>query len=229
MKVAIMQPYLFPYHGYFQLIQAVDLFIFLDDVNYIKKGYINRNNILLNGHSHRFTKPVEKVSQNRFINQHDYGRQDKLLSVFTHAYQSAPHYSEVMSLLAPVLTATGNVAEVNANAVKSVFEYLGLAQKFAFSSAVPHDTSLKGQDKIIALCQAVDGLTYVNPPGGRALYDAKHFANAGLSLTFIEPELRPYPQLADVFIPSLSLVDMLMMTPRSAILQQLNEFNLVSE
>lgn len=229
MKVAIMQPYLFPYAGYFQLIQAVDLFIFLDDVNYIKKGYINRNNLLLNGQPHRFTKPVEKLSQNRFINQHDYCRQDKLLSVFGHAYRTSPHYGEIMPLLTPLLTATGNVAEVNANAVKSVFEYLGLAQKFAFSSAVPHDTSLKGQDKIIALCQAVDGLTYVNPPGGRALYDAKNFANAGLSLTFIQPELRPYPQLADAFIPSLSLVDMLMMTPRSAILRQLNDFKLVSE
>ena len=67
MKIAIMQPYLFPYIGYWQLIYAVDEFVLLDDVNYIMRGYVNRNNILLNGKSHRFTVPIQKASQNKLI------------------------------------------------------------------------------------------------------------------------------------------------------------------
>ena len=64
-----MQPYFFPYIGYFQLINAVDKFIILDDVNYIKKGWINRNRILLNGKDYLFTIPCEKISQNKLINE----------------------------------------------------------------------------------------------------------------------------------------------------------------
>ena len=58
MKVAIMQPYLFPYLGYWQLIKSVDTFVILDDVNFIKRGYINRNSILVNNNVHMFSVPI---------------------------------------------------------------------------------------------------------------------------------------------------------------------------
>lgn len=67
MKVAIMQPYLFPYLGYWQLIKSVDTFVILDDVNFIKRGYINRNSILVNNNVHMFSVPVDKPSQNKLI------------------------------------------------------------------------------------------------------------------------------------------------------------------
>ncbi|NVK57561.1 MAG: WbqC family protein [Alteromonadaceae bacterium] len=229
MKIGIMQPYLFPYIGYFQLIQAVDIFVFLDDVNYIKRGYINRNEILLNGHPHRFTKPVNQVSQNRFINQHQYSKQCNLITVFEQAYKNAPNYTAIMPMLTSILNASGNVAYVNGSAIKLVFEYLGLHKQFAFSSEIEHDTALRGQDKIIAICKAVDALTYVNPPGGRSLYDEITFARAGLELTFLSPELGSYPQLSDEFIPSLSLIDMLMMNSEPAIVEQLNDYKLLRE
>lgn len=67
MKIGIMQPYFMPYIGYWQLINEVDKFVLLDDVNYIMRGYINRNNILLNGEIYRFTIPVHKASQNKSV------------------------------------------------------------------------------------------------------------------------------------------------------------------
>ena len=73
MTVAIMQPYLFPYIGYWQLIHAVDTFVIFDDVNYIKKGYINRNNILVNGQKQTFTLELMSASQNKLINDIDIG------------------------------------------------------------------------------------------------------------------------------------------------------------
>ncbi len=67
MKIAIMQPYIFPYIGYFQLIHAADVFVFYDDVNYINRGWINRNRILLNGKDQLFTIPCKEASQNKLI------------------------------------------------------------------------------------------------------------------------------------------------------------------
>ena len=69
MKLAIMQPYFFPYIGYFQLIAAVDKFVIYDDVNYIKRGWINRNNILVNNQSFLFSIPLISASQNSKINE----------------------------------------------------------------------------------------------------------------------------------------------------------------
>ena len=69
MKVAIMQPYFFPYLGYFQLIESADNFIFYDDVNFKKKGWVNRNNILVNNEKKLLTVPLQKASQNKMINE----------------------------------------------------------------------------------------------------------------------------------------------------------------
>jgi len=69
MRISIMQPYIFPYLGYFHLIEASDRFIFYDDVNFIRKGWINKNKILLNGNDFTFTVPLSKASQNKLINQ----------------------------------------------------------------------------------------------------------------------------------------------------------------
>ena len=104
MKVAIMQPYLFPYIGYYQLIKAVDSFVLLDDVNYIKKGWINRNRILLNGSPHLFTMPLEKASQNKkncdLCLKGEFGTWiERFLITFQHAYASASARNEISTFL----------------------------------------------------------------------------------------------------------------------------------
>ena len=79
MTLAIMQPYLFPYIGYWQLINAVDTFVIYDDVNYINKGYINRNSILVDGKAQQFTLELINASQNKLINEIEVGNNSKKL------------------------------------------------------------------------------------------------------------------------------------------------------
>src|SRR5664280_1221353 len=103
MKLGIMQPYLFPFIGYFQLINAVDKFIIFDDVNYINKGWINRNRILLNGKEFLFSIPLENASQNKLINEinlfDNFRWKGKLLKTINAAYKKAPMFNEVYPIL----------------------------------------------------------------------------------------------------------------------------------
>src|SRR4051812_4492478 len=102
-----MQPYLLPYIGYFQLIAAVDRFLFLDDVNYINRGWINRNRILLGGKDHLFTLNLKEVSQNKKINEIEIAKDErwtaKFLRTVESAYRKAPHYSAVMPILQEIV------------------------------------------------------------------------------------------------------------------------------
>ena len=145
MKIAIMQPYVFPYLGYFQLINSVDRFIFFDDVGFIKQGWINRNNILLNKSKHRFTIPVQKISSNISIretrilkNPHDWNR--KLLNTIRHAYQNAPYFKFVYPIVESILKdcSDKSVAEVAINSIEKVLEYLSIVQFFGKTGGEKH-------------------------------------------------------------------------------------------
>lgn len=110
-----MQPYLFPYLGYFQLIQAVDKFILLDDVNFIKRGWVNRNRILVNGKDHLFSLPLQRASQFKKINDlklADYpGWRNRFFKTLTHAYRQASQYEPVMKMLHQALPQTAGGAQ----------------------------------------------------------------------------------------------------------------------
>ena len=100
MKLAIMQPYFMPYIGYWQLMNAVDTYVVYDDVNYINRGWINRNNILISGSSYMFTIMLKKASQNKLINEieilDDFS---KLKKQIEFAYKKAPYYDRIIVLL----------------------------------------------------------------------------------------------------------------------------------
>lgn len=102
MKIAVMQPYLFPYIGYFQLLNAVDMFVVFDDVNFIKKGWINRNNILVNRQKYLFTVPLKDASQNKLIKEvqiADDGWQEKFLKTVAQSYKKAEFFDEAFALI----------------------------------------------------------------------------------------------------------------------------------
>lgn len=214
--VAVLQPYLFPYLGTFQLAHRVDRFVFFDDVAFIKKGYIHRNAILLDGQAHAFTAPVKSISQNRTIAQHEYvGDWQPLLALLRRAYAKAPHFEPVFALVQQVLLDPDeNVARKNARSMAAVFGYLRLPFDLGFSSAHALPTELRASARVRAVCRAEGAATYLNPAGGRALYEAADFAADHLALRFcaMRPGLR-YPQPAPVFVPNLSMLDLLMHCP----------------
>lgn len=229
-RVAVMQPYLFPYVGQYQLARAVDEFVFFDDAAFMKKSYIQRNSILLAGAPHRFSAPIRDASQNRTIAEHRFtGEWQPLLTLMQAAYGRAPMYSRAMPLIESVLRdPDDNVARKNARSMTTVFDYLGLHQCWSFTSALPAaGGATKGQARIVDLCQRLHASAYINPPGGRALYDAEHFAEQGLALRFLAPRILPYAQAAPAFVPHLSIIDLLMHLPAAGVVAQLDAYTVV--
>ena len=212
MKLAVMQPYLFPYLGYFQLIRAVDAFVVYDDVNFINRGWINRNSILAQGKALRFTMELEAASQNKLINEIEVkGRNDKLLKSIRQSYSKAPYFSQVFPVIEDILNQQErNLAHFLNYQLRKICDYLGLFPQWHFSSDIKKDKSLRGQDKILAICQELGAEHYINLPGGVELYDRHFFDSKGIELTFIQPLHSSYPQFGNEFVPHLSIIDVMM-------------------
>ena len=230
--IAIMQPYLLPYLGYFQLMAAADVFVVFDNVAFIKRGYINRNSILLGGEPHRFTLPVRKASQNRLIMDHEIqGEPTDILDLFSRAYEKAPHAQEGLALIREALAGPlPNIADFLTDSLSVLARALDLKCEILRASDLDVDLSLKAQDRIIALVRALGGRSYVNAAGGRDLYDPQHFGEAGIDLHFIEYAALPYSQYgyAGAFVPNLSIVDHLVNRPLDAIRNECFAYQLKS-
>ncbi len=215
-----MQPYFFPYVGYYQLAASVNRFIFLDDVNYIKKGYINRNSILLNGEKFQYSIPVRKVSQNRTINNHFYtGNFSLFLQQIVSAYRKAPCFEEVYQIIEQICCdGELNVGTKNALSINRILEYLSISVPTTASSKLGLAAELHGERRIIAICSAVEATEYVNPVGGANLYSLRNFLNRGIKLTIKHPDIQPYRQTRSGFMSHLSIIDLLMSQGRNSAL-----------
>lgn len=233
MKTSIMQPYIFPYIGYWQLINAVDQFVLLDDVNFIKRGWINRNNILLNNKAHLFSLPLEKPSQNKLINEtklnFDSKTRENLLKTITLAYKKAPHFENIFPIIEGILLNPENdLTKFILNSFEKISEYLGLKTKFLTSSQIEKDNNLKAEERIIELCKKLETTTYINLPGGKELYNNCHFSKAGIKLKFIQPHLENiiYTQYGKDFVANLSFLDIIMFNDMETIKNFLNDYSL---
>lgn len=234
MKLAIMQPYFFPYLGYFQLILASDRFIFYDDVNYIKGGWINRNRILLDGEARFFTVPLLGASSFVPINQIGLNDQNpkwrrKMLDTVRMAYRRAAYRDIGVGLLEHALgsrcESIGDIARIS---VKTVLEYLGLVRDLVPSSQVYNNQHLKAQDRILDICRKENADVYVNAIGGGDLYQADKFALQGCDLKFLRSQLPEYSQGAEHFVPGLSILDIIMHSTREQVVDMLVQYELLS-
>lgn len=215
MRLAVMQPYFFPYLGYYQLARSVDHFVFLDDAAFIKSGFINRNQILVGGQPFRFTIPVAEASQNRPIMAHQYtGQFRRFLLQLRQEYAHAPFFASVFPMIeALVLDADLNVARKNADSIRLVFDHLGLPLSCAPASQSGAGTA-RGQERILALCERHGATAYHNASGGKGLYDAAAFATRGIQLRFLHNRFPIYAQgPTGTFVPGLSIIDVLMHVP----------------
>ncbi len=228
MKLAIMQPYFLPYIGYFQLIDSVDLFVVYDDVNYIKKGWINRNNIQVGHEPHLFSLPLQSVSQNKYINETQLDAnpvwKSNLLKTIQQSYRKAPFFDAVFPLLESIVVyEEQNLARYCAHSLQEISSYLQLGTRFVTSSEIAKNHSLKGQEKILELCKKLHATEYINAIGGMALYDRNAFSDAGITLHFLKTNPINYRQFKAEFIPWLSIIDVMMfndITQTKALLQQ---------
>ena len=233
MKLAIMQPYFFPYIGYFQLINAVDKFVVYDDVNFIKRGWINRNYININNKKVLFTLPVKDKSQNKLINQHSYNFDDiwknNFFKTLKMSYGKNDIFSEIIDLIKQIFNFHElNVAKFNANSLKIICNYLGIKTNLKFSSNIDYNRNLKGQNRILELCQQGNANIYINPIGGQNLYDKEKFTKNNIEFHFIKTlENIRYKQFNTQFIPNLSIIDVMMFNSPEKINKMLNEYLLI--
>jgi len=211
-KLGIMQPYFFPYLGYYQLARSVDHFVFLDDVSFRRGGFINRNRIMLDGQPFLFSLPVKDASSFRVINQHCFtGDTRKFLAQLRHAYADARCFEQAYALVEAVACdREQNVAHKCARSVTAVFDYLGLPLSHSASSQA-HISGLHGEDRVLGLCAHHGATDYHNASGGRALYDADRFSQRGIALRFLRNSFPAYSQgYGPEFVPGLSIIDVLM-------------------
>ena len=226
-----MQPYFFPYIGYWQLINAVDVFVLYDDVNFIKKGWINRNNILLNKSEHLITIPLLNVSQNKHINEcmvsEDYKSIDNIIKTINLAYKKAPYYNLVFPYIEEIIKTKGSISDLVLKSVLWIKEYLVLNTEIILSSSIDKNNELKGQDKIIEIVKKLNGNHYINAIGGQELYNKEIFNNNGIKLNFIKTGEIKYKQFNNEFVPNLSIIDVLMFNSPSEVKEMLNNYSLI--
>lgn len=235
MKVAIMQPYIFPYIGYFQLINAVDHFVFYDDVNFIKQGWVNRNKILVQGKSTLFTVPLKKSSSFKIIHETLLHPtlfkkwKKKFLKTVEQSYKKAPYFDVIFPLVKRALDTDDNssISEVAIKSVNEVLNYLQLERNIFISSTDFAETTILGRaDRIIAITKKLAADEYVNSPGGKELYDKKYFHENGINLNFINSEIMEYDQGVSNFIPALSIIDVLMYNSEEEAIHMLDQYTL---
>jgi hypothetical protein len=232
MKVAIMQPYFFPYIGYFQLIAASDVFVLHDDVQYIKGGWINRNRILLNRESRMITFPVQKGDYDLPINARSYVDDKQapkdIINLIKQAYAKAPLYRHIFPLIEELLMFEDrNVARFNENLIRRISEYLYLGCKIITSSSVEKDDSLAGEPRVLDMCKRLGATDYTNPIGGTDLYHQAAFLQCGITLRFLEARNERYEQQSDTWVPFLSVIDVLMFNSEEEIHQLLTKYRLL--
>jgi len=234
MKIAIMQPYFLPYIGYFQLVNAVDEFVVYDNIEYTKKGWINRNRILVNGTERYISLPLKKASdffdvRDRYLADSWIQERGRLLNRIYAVYKKAPCFKIVYPLIEKIiLHEDKNLFRFIINSLYIVNSYLQIYTPMTISSTLNINHELKAQKKVIQICKTMNAKNYINPIGGLSLYKNKDFLEEGLSLFFINSNNIVYQQYDNDFVPNLSIIDVMMFNDVESIKIMLDEYKLIT-
>lgn len=229
MKLAIMQPYFFPYIGYFQLMNAVDEFVVYNDIKFTKKGWINRNKILVNNDGQYITLPLKKGSDflpidQRFLADNWSVEKRKLLNRINESYRKSPYFNEVYSLIENCLNfSDDNLFNFIYHSLTRIKNYLKINTPFVISSTIPLDGGLKAEKLVIQICKSRNTDIYINPIGGVELYDKYNFKKEGIDLFFLRSKQFTYQQYDNQFVPWLSIIDVMMFNSAESIMKFLLE------
>ncbi len=227
-----MQPYIFPYIGYFQLVNAADKFIIFDDVNFIVRGWINRNKILVNNKEHLFTIPLQGASRNKLIKDIEIAADNvwkpKFLKTLERSYKNSPYFYETFGLISDIVSVNEvNLSKLVYRSLTEINRYLDIKTAIAESSFAYNNSHLRNQERIIDICRAENSNEYINPIGGKEIYSKTLFEKNHVKLSFLKPDAIIYKQFNDNFTESLSIIDIMMFNPKDKIREYLNDYELV--
>lgn len=224
-----MQPYFFPYIGYFQLINAVDEFVIYDNIEFTKKGWINRNRILVNEADAIITLPLKKDSdylhvKDRYLAETWEIERKKMLNRITESYRKAPCFKETYEVIEKcILYEDRNLFKFILHSLQTLMQYLNIKTNLVISSSILVDHQLKSDAKVMAICKERGADMYINPIGGIVLYDKNHFKQNNLELQFQKSNSITYKQFNNDFLPWLSIIDVMMFNSKEEINKFLSE------
>ena len=228
-----MQPYLFPYIGYFQLISSVDIFVIYDNIEYTKKGWINRNRFLMNGKAEYFTVPLKKESDyltviNRNLSDDKLKKIKKILNQIESTYRKAPYFKEVLPVIKSIfINEETNLFKYIYFSLRTILDFLNIETKIIVASEININHSLKSQEKVLAICEALNATKYINTIGGTELYSKESFEDKNIKLSFIQSNSIIYNQFDEPFVPWLSIIDVMMFNSKETILNYLKDNTLI--
>jgi hypothetical protein len=227
-----MQPYFFPYIGYWQLMNAVDEYVIYDDVNFIKGGWINRNRILMKGEGKYINVQLHGASPNKLINEIELSGDTvfdkKLLRTIEYSYKRAPYCEDVLSLLEFVINrGEKNLAKFLELCISQVCTYLDIKTKIVISSTIKKNNDLRGKDKVQHICKMLGADEYINAIGGRDLYSYDEFKSNGIELKFLMPCYIQYQQFSNKFVSNLSIIDVMMFNSKEQINKMLYNYEVL--
>ncbi len=231
-KIAVMQPYIFPYIGYFQLIKTADVFVFYNDVNFIVRGWINRNRILNNNNAYFFTIGCKKISQNKRICDTElYFKQKqkiKLLNTIYHNYSRAPFFEPVYNIFKETINSSVSyIDELAISSVKNICQFLSIKTVFKSSKNLYGNDDLKGPERLIDICLKEKKSEYINLIGAKNIYKKEYFIKRGIKLKFLKSNLCSYSQFKSPFVPMLSIIDVLMFNGSKKTKMLLSKYELI--
>lgn len=201
--IAVMQPYFFPYAGYFRLFAVADLVVLFDCVQFPRRGWVHRNRLRGDdGQLHWLSLPLRKADYTARINQMVFGdgAADRLATAVRRFPALRRPQADVLIDM-PSVRGGSNLADYLENRLAVACHLMGLPCRMLRSSSLALADDLKGQQRVLAVAERLGADRYVNPPGGRGYYDAAVFAAAGIELRFLPPFTGPshsvLPRLLD--------------------------------
>ena len=221
-----MQPYFLPYVGYFQLISSVDQFVIYDNIKYTKKGWINRNRFLQNDEAAIFTLSLENDSDSKSICQRSLAtdfNKTKILNQLADSYRKSRCFDQTFPLIQRIIQfPERNLFLYLQNSISLICDHLSIDTKILVSSEIAIDHQLRSQEKVIALCRSLGATNYVNAINGLSLYSKNEFEVFNIDLSFIKSLPFEYPQNGGLFVPHLSIIDVLMFNDLENVKEQIN-------
>jgi hypothetical protein len=230
MIIAANQPYFLPYISYWQLINVADVFYIGDNYAYIKRGWINRNRILFRGAPELFGIEVLHASSFSLISELNIAKinKRKKMNKLYEAYHKAPYYENGARLMEEILDSPEeNLSEFLISSIKTICDYLEIKTPIRKMSELEGNDSFKREERIYDMCHRLGADTYVNPIGGKELYDGGEFEKQGIKLRFINTDEIVYKQFGDSFVEKLSIIDVIMFNSREELRDMLDKYTLI--
>lgn len=231
MKAAIMQPYFFPYLGYWQLMNAVDKYVIYDDGLFRPRGWINRNRIILDNKPYYITIPVHRSPNVRIrdmVISSDDSFKRKMVKTLMCAYGKAPYFEECFDAISKAILNKAKVlTDYNYICIEAIRNYLNITTPLILSSNIEKDLEAEAKKKIIAICNSLGADEYINAIGGMELYNKRDFCDFGIKLSFLKSDSILYKQFNDRFLPDMSIIDVIMFNNKERVKDMLYEYSLI--